>query len=271
MTGVVIPVRPGEHNPELVYALRSIAAHVPDPEVWIVGYRPSWLTGVRHIVTDPKGGKSARGCEQTRAVAFHGETPERFWWWDDDMFRLTPLTKPANWHGGPVQEWVDRFQVAGSQYAQVMRRTASLLPDNAKFWDLHVPMWLDRDQLRDTFADLPSGGWLWRTVHGNRHRLRGKSHDDVKVYRLDPIRDNGEWLSSDDTAWPRVEKWLTERFPDPSPWEASTPGPVEGVVTVDVFRWMDVRGRLRQAVKGKTVTDPAGVARGAAIGAVEVQ
>ncbi len=267
-TAVVIPVRPGERNPELVYTLRSIAAHVPAPEVWIVGYQPSWLRGVHFIPTSPRGGKSARGCEQARSVANHPDAPDKFWWWDDDMFRLAPL-KGGNWHGGPVQDWVDRFQLAGSEYATVMRRTADLLPDNGKFWDLHVPMLVDKAQLADTFTDLPSGGWLWRTVHGNRHRLRGQLHDDVKVYRLDPIKD-GDWLSSDDTAWPRVEPWLDARFPDPSPWEAYTPKDAEGVVVADMFRWTDSRGRQRNTHKGEVVRDPSAVARGVMTGAVAI-
>lgn len=271
MTGVVIPVRPGDHNPELVYTLRSIASYVPDPEVWIVGYCPRWVTGVNHLSTDPRGGKSARGCVQARTAALSDETPDRFWWWDDDMFRLAPLTKTANWHGGLVQDWVDRFSVAGSDYAQVLRRTADLLPEGARFWDLHVPMWLDKEQLRDTFRELPDGGWLWRTVHGTRHRLRGRQHDDVKVYRLDAIPDGGEWLSSDDTAWPRVERVLEARFPDPSPWETPNVGPVEGVVVADWFRWVDEQGRTRQARKGTVITDAMGVARGITTGAVVVQ
>lgn len=230
MTAVVIPVRPGEDNPELVYTLRSIAAHVDQPDVWIVGHRPAWLHDVHWIPTHPVGEKSDRGCQQTRAAATHPDVPDRFWWWDDDMYRLTPLTDTRQYHGGPIGAWLDKFEQFEGPYARALRRTAALHVDaDAVMWDIHVPFWVDdRHALADTMHDLPDGrgGWLWRTVHGNRLDLTGEQTADVKIYRDDPIPESpGPWLSSDDAAFHRMRLLLHTRFPNPSPWEGPADQP----------------------------------------------
>lgn len=259
MTAVVIPVRPGEDNQELRFALRSIAAHVSDPDVTIVGYRPRWLHGVRWIPNYPTGVmKSDRGCQQVRAAVEHPQIPEAFWWWDDDMFRLAPLPdEVGHLHGGPVADWVARFTDHESQYARALRRTAALQVDDpatARFYDLHVPFWVHTVALRDTMSLLPdrTGGWLWRTVHGNRHRYGGRPTRDVKLYFDDPIPSLGPWLSCDTVAWRRLQPVLAERFPTPSPWE----GPADQTWTVvgtyrrdDTVRELPYRAPTDQALQ----------------------
>lgn len=224
MTTIVIPVRPGEDNDELRYTLRTIAAHVHDPDVWIIGHKPLWVRDVHHLPTRPRGRKSDRGCQQTRAAANHPDLPDAWWWWDDDMYRLTPLYGPEVRHGGTITEWLDRYQTVDSHYCRALLRTAALLPDDALMYDLHLPMWIpDKQALADTMRSLPDGhgGWLWRTIHGNTHHLGGTGHPDVKVYVHQPIPDPpGQWISSDDRSFPRLRHAILEpRYPNLSPWE----------------------------------------------------
>ena len=223
-TTIVIPVRPSEHNDELRYTLRTIATHVTSPDIWLIGYQPRWITGVQHIPTRPSGAKADRGCQQTRTAATHPTTPHQFWWWDDDMYRLTPLHAPEVRHGGPITDWLDRYRHTDSHYCRALQRTARLLPPTALMYDLHVPYWVpDKTALARTMTALPDGygGWLWRTIHSNTHHAGGTGHPDVKIYDGDPIPDPpGQWISSDDHSYPRLRDTILQpRYPHPSPWE----------------------------------------------------
>jgi hypothetical protein len=75
---LVVPVREAPTNQQLRYALRSWAAHLPHGQVWIVGHKPVWLNGVRHIPTRQTGTKYANTTTAVRAACEHPEVSDTF-------------------------------------------------------------------------------------------------------------------------------------------------------------------------------------------------
>lgn len=46
---LVYVVKEGDKNPELRYSLRSVEKNLQYDKIWIVGYKPNWITGVEYI------------------------------------------------------------------------------------------------------------------------------------------------------------------------------------------------------------------------------
>lgn len=191
---LVVPVRVGAVNQQLRYALRSWAAHLPHGRVWIVGYRPPWLTGVEHIPTMQRGTKYANTTLAVRKACEHPDVSERFLLVNDDMFVMQPVEEMPVLHRGPVRE-VEAYYAAryrnGGSYLRGMRETRDLLvelghPDPLSY-ELHVPLPATKTGM---LAVLDAGRHLdvlhKRTMFGNLAQLGGERIQDVKVLSRSP-------------------------------------------------------------------------------------
>lgn len=190
---MVVPVREGATNQQLRYALRSWAAHLPHGRVWIVGYRPPWLTGVEHIPTMQRGTKYANTTLAVRKACEHPDVSEQFLLCNDDFFVMQPLPEQMPvLHRGPVRE-VERYYAsrANGKYLRGLRETRDLLvsldhPDPLSY-ELHVPLPVSKAGMLEA---LDIGAHLdvlhKRTLYGNLAGLGGERIDDVKVLHRGP-------------------------------------------------------------------------------------
>lgn len=191
---LVVPVREGAVNQQLRYALRSWAAHLPHGRVWIVGYRPPWLTGVEHIPTMQRGTKYANTTTAVRAACEHPEVSDPFILCNDDFFVMKPIEQVPVLHRGPVRE-VERYYAAryrnGGSYLRGMRETRDLLvelghPDPLSY-ELHVPLTVHKEGM---LKALDLGKHLTvlhkRSMYGNLADLGGKRTQDVKILHRGP-------------------------------------------------------------------------------------
>lgn len=227
---VVYIVRPGHVNEELRYSLRGLA-HVPHGEVWIVGHRPEWVTGVRHIFVaqqNPLHFKYENGTANLIALAEHG--PERFALFNDDFFCVEPVMgMPLPAHRGTLRALAaDR----PGRYGQMLLATAALLAEGGNpaplAYTLHKPLIMSRDGLQLTLnhglrARAGNEPLSWRSLYGNLMRLGGEYEPDVKVHAHGPIPD-GAWLSTSDASFKyhRIGKLIRAALPVPSPYEVVT-------------------------------------------------
>jgi hypothetical protein len=81
---------------ELKYSLRSLEKNLVDVEfrVWIVGDRPEWLSDEAHFIDVPCSGKSTRIDQALKryAVDHHPEINEEYFWMNDDIYIINPVT-----------------------------------------------------------------------------------------------------------------------------------------------------------------------------------
>ncbi|MFI7467419.1 hypothetical protein [Nonomuraea sp. NPDC049646] len=227
---LVIPVRQGQFNEQLRYALRSMDAHLPHRRVWIVGHRPAWLTGAEHIPTEQRGSKYANTTAAVRAACEHDGVAERFLLCNDDFFIMRPHPEGMPvLHRGPVRQVEEYYAArASGAYLRGMRETRELLAElghpEPLSYELHVPLPVDKTGMLHA---LDAGRGLdvlhKRTLYGNLAGLGGRQADDVKVLVRGPkFPRDSHWLSTmpDTFASGHVGAFIRERFPHPSRYEA---------------------------------------------------
>ncbi|MFZ3595038.1 hypothetical protein [Streptomyces sp. BH104] len=230
---LVVPVRTGETNPQLRYALRSWEAHLPHDRVWIVGYRPPWLRNVEHIESSQHGSKYQNTTAAVRAACEHPGVAETFLLCNDDMFVMRPqLHGMPVLHRGPVAD-VEELYVrrASGRYLDGMRATRQLLVDlghaDPLSYELHVPMPVDKSGMLKAL-DI---GWHLdvvhkRTLYGNLAALGGEQIEDVKVLGRSPCFDEASpFLSTLPDAFVNgmVGKHIRGAFRSPSRYESGAP------------------------------------------------
>lgn len=235
----MIPVREGEHNEELRYALRSIAAHVPHRTIWLAGHRPSWVRGVGHIPVPQVAGRKWANTRANRAAACqHPEVAERFVLWNDDMFALQPVGEIPVWHRGPVTAVIGDYRQNGqvgwtrNPYLSGLLSTLTWLRarghDEPLSYELHVPLPVHKTLFADTLRLAETLGVEAphiRTLYGNLHQLGGTEIGDVKIMdraTLPPA--NAVFVSTSDHVFNHgaVGQWIRRRLPQPCRYEQPT-------------------------------------------------
>lgn len=216
---VVYLVRSGHQNEELRHSLRSLA-NLPHGRVWLAGFQPRWTAEVGRIEVDQTAGKWANQQANLHAAASHPDVSDPFVLFNDDFFVMQPLEAVPVWHRGPFREIAPRYEGRPGEYPRRIRATAAELGGDALSYDaIHVPMTLVKQQILDTLEDL-ADGLLFRSVHGNRWRIGGSRHRDVKIARSKVLAE-GPLTSTTGRSFRTlpVGKQIRQMFPDPGRYE----------------------------------------------------
>lgn len=225
---IVYVVRPGEHNQQLRYSLRSVAAHLPHGRVWIAGYCPRWARDVGAIPVPKRATKYASSTANLRAAAEHPEVAEEFLYFNDDFFIMKPLAAAPVLHRGPVARVEAYYATRGrGQYLRGLRDTRALLAQlghpNPLSYELHVPMPMSKARLLET---LDTGAHLpvlhKRTLYGAMHSVGGQQIPDPKILTRGPrFPRSTPFLSTmpDTFTHGAVGAFVRARFPTPGPYE----------------------------------------------------
>lgn len=88
---LVYIVKEGERNDDLKYSLRSVAKFVKCDNVWIVGYKPSWVTNVRYIPVKQTENKWKNSVKNIKAACENSEISSDFILMNDDFFAIEPI------------------------------------------------------------------------------------------------------------------------------------------------------------------------------------
>ena len=242
---LICPVRPGDINEELRYALRSWEQNLILPgglELWTVGYKPSWLKPDHHIDGNHHDSMPLAVFDNiyisARAAAVSRYTECLFM--NDDFFCMDPVgaVLPVRRNETLAQQ-ITKFPGGGGLWWPTsLRLTASWLasqghstPDS---YEIHRPLvadpagmewslnqWLDNP---DPDADtVPQ----WRTVYGVLQEIEAYPVGDAK---LSP-RQTGigtPWVSTSDMSWRRYGIPVKQRFQKPSRWEAGLGSDLDG-------------------------------------------
>lgn len=223
---VLYVVGPGERNEAFRYSLRSIDRYMPGVEVFVAGYRPSWVRGVTHVPVVQQQRSWANVARVLYAACVDERTPEEFLLLNDDFFALSEVMGvPPLVHTGPLEELGEFRGWSGGWYGDALVNTMGLLSrwgvESALSYDrVHQPLPVRRDVMRGVLSDSVSvRPVLHRSLYGNvvGGGVRGV---DVKVRFRDGVLPGGGWVSTAPGAWCGLAGGVVRgMFPDPCRYE----------------------------------------------------
>lgn len=237
MTLLICPVRPGDSNEELRFAMRSWETNLVVPgglTLMTVGHCPPWVKPDNHIDGNQYKSMPLAVLDNVRLGAVEavsmGETDVVYM--NDDFFCLDPLAGllPVK-RNCSLAEHIAQFPSnAGNWWPRSLRLTASWLdsegypsPDS---YEVHRPLLAQPEGMVsaiDRWMNSPNGGMngdvpQWRTIYGVLNEVDAYPVADAKIGgKVTGV--GTPWVSTSDQNWRRYVSAMLRRFQKPSRWE----------------------------------------------------
>lgn len=231
---LICPVRPGDTNEELRFALRSWEANLildGGLTLMTVGYKPTWLEPDLHVdgnrfTSMPLAVYDNIVLGSERAAA---DGVDEVIFMNDDFFCLDPVGKVLPVHRGiTLAKHLAVFPAnAGLWWPRSLRLTASWLagegfPDPMSY-EVHRPLVASPAGMLEALhrwgpADKGDTVPQWRTAYGVINEVEAHPVVDAKL----GLRATGygtPWVSTSDQSWRRYAPQIKPRFQKPSRWE----------------------------------------------------
>lgn len=226
MTTLVYLVARHPVNESLRYSLRSVAEHMPDAEVVIAGFKPSWLVGVDHVPVPQRYRSPANQLRILDKVSTTDRLPEDFVLMNDDFFALKPVDEVKLVHNGALSDLRRSPVWSWRWYRRALEGTIKALTDQGyesplSYDRLHRPMPMKRSLIAG-LALTAGPPVLPRSMVGNlmgggTYALDCKIRDEETA--IEELDTDG-WVSTDKHSWRGVAgQQLRDRFPAKSRFE----------------------------------------------------
>lgn len=236
MTTLVCPIRPGERNEELRYALRSWETNLAGSHTLVtVGYCPRWLKPDMHVSGNRVESVSLAVWDNVHLVSTWLSQQmlglEEVLYMNDDFFAMKPVESvPFLCRDMSLDAHIASLpRHGGGWWGHSLRLTAYWLSEagfpQPTSYEVHRPLLARPEAMSDALSRWDRGYMdgvpQWRTVYGT---FMGDLHEpplavpDVKIdtAEVDP---ESEWFSTSDYSWPMVSERIARAFPQPSRWE----------------------------------------------------
>lgn len=199
---LVYPVRLGEDNQRLRYSLRSVAQHLPDAEVVLLGHCPSWVRGVVHVPFEQKA--SWHGNVPRMIRRFVERAPSEWALMNDDFFALSPSPDVEVGYVGTMAQLAVRPGFQSGWYGQAVHITRKALVAQGhtrpmSFDRVHRPLPVTNDVLGEALERVGSSDVLVRSLYGNA--VGGVETTDAKVRGYFDAIPNEGWMSTGRDSW----------------------------------------------------------------------
>ena len=213
-------------NPaELRYSLRSLD-NIPHRFVWFVGGAPEGITPDRQIKHKQQGPTKWDMIKSSMLrVTKEEELSESFFLFNDDFFVMKPFTGAwINYIDGTLAERLEQFRqenVRLNPYARTLYKAEQELKSQGATtynFDVHLPMLFEKSKIG---AIMRCYSPQMRSVYGNITKSEFVQHKDVKVYKLDEVPDDPDFISTNDSTFKdgKVGEYIRARFTTPSRFE----------------------------------------------------
>lgn len=245
---LVYIVREGERNQDLRMSLRSVEKFCNYRKIWIIGYKPSWITGVEYIHTEQKGNKWQNSNNNYLVACNCPDISEDFILMNDDFFAIKPI---INWKenvnvylgniGDEIQKYSKKDSKSRWQYA--FDYANDLLDDmkcNTRYnYESHWPIMINKKTYlefinRPEIIEFLKGRKVLhkRSIYRNLYPLENVENQklikDVKIplnrdLTVDFLQES--WLSVFDDVvdnwrkFPKLNGYLKIMFPNKSKFE----------------------------------------------------
>lgn len=229
LADIVYPVRDGDRNEELRFSLRSLEVNYPSHgQVWIVGFKPSWLINVQHIPGNGGRTENANVYHNILRAMQNTDVAENVIMMNDDFFITTPMTEIPVLFRGTLRAHLKLNSVArqpNNKWAQSLRTTRIVLQAlgfiEPLSYELHVPLPVRRQAMAETLARFthitPEAPPQWRSLYGNINQIGGTVGVDCKTYSSAAMR--VPYHSTTDSSFKYYRTKFMEMFPRPSRYE----------------------------------------------------
>jgi len=224
-TDIVYILRDRINPAELRYSLRSLE-NIPHRFVWFVGGVPEGITPDRQIKHKQQGPTKWDLIKSSMLrVTKEEELTESFLLFNDDFFVMKPFTGAwINYIDGTLAERIEQFQqenVRLNPYARTLYKAEQELKSQGATtynFDVHLPMLFEKSKIG---AIMRCYSPQMRSVYGNITKSEFKQHKDVKVYKLDEVPEDPDFISTNDKTFRdgKVGEYIRARFTTPSRFE----------------------------------------------------
>ena len=226
LNDIVYILKPEMDTEELKYSLRSVEANFPHRKVWFVGGQPK---GLKPDVALPHKQSGTDKWELIRSsmlkVVTEADLTEEFFLFNDDFFIMKPVKgkfvnyaeKTLTWRIEDLKKtypWLNRY---GRTLVKAREELKRLGCTEVNF-EVHTPMLFKKSLVPSI---LKCSSPQMRSVYGNVNGIPYTDRDDVKVYDLETVPEDADFLSTNDEIFTKgkVGEYIRECFPTPSRFE----------------------------------------------------
>lgn len=211
---------------ELRFSLRSVEKNFPHNKVWFIGAEPKGLKPDGMIKHKQTGNNKWYLIRSSMVEALNcDEISDPFFWFNDDFFIMKPVKgKFVNFIDGTLEARMDELHkdIGMTPYCRSLFQVQQELmirkkPQNN--FEVHLPMLVEKAAMKLTLKEMSVE--QIRSAYGNYCEIPTKQHKDVKVYDLETVPEDPDYLSTYDEIFRdgKVGKFIREQFPEPSRFE----------------------------------------------------
>ena len=245
---LVYIVKASEYNPDLQMSLRSVAKFCDYRNIWIIGYKPTWVKNTNHIATKQNQDKWKNSITNYLAACNCPEISENFILMNDDFFALKPIRdwrRSLNVCLGTLEEEVEKNKddikksrwKYGFDYALDILNTLNC--KNTYNYEAHLPIIINKQNFLNmmnlplirefmTTRKVLHKRSIYKNLYPEYSTAKPKIISDVKITIEKDLDDSwlqGEWLSvfdntvSNHKQFPILNNFLYTLFPSKCKYE----------------------------------------------------
>lgn len=245
---LVYIVKASEYNPDLQMSLRSVAKFCDYRNIWIIGYKPTWVKNTNHIATKQNQDKWKNSITNYLAACNCPEISENFILMNDDFFALKPIRdwrRSLNVCLGMLEEEVEKNKddikrsrwKYGFDYALDILNTLNC--KNTYNYEAHLPIIINKQNFLNmmnlpiirefmTTKKVLHKRSIYKNLYPEYPTAKPKIISDVKITIEKDLDDSwlqGEWLSvfdntvSNHKQFPVLNNFLYTLFPSKCKYE----------------------------------------------------
>ena len=219
---VVYFVKDGISNEELRYSIRSVCKNMPFNRIWIFGGCPKNIVPDVRIRVKQEGKTKWDKVRNMFIMACENkELSDYFILFNDDFFVMKPTDEIEPWYRSTLEEHIKVLHQGA--YCNLLKQVSSELGEGALSYEVHTPFIFNKKKLLKLIKDTPELHCT-RTMYGNRYKIKGTKHHDIKLFGGKPNFNYKEeiFLSTDDgSITPNHDAWryIKKQFQDKCEYE----------------------------------------------------
>lgn len=212
---------------ELIYSLRSVEKNLPHRKVWFVGGQPEGLTPDGRLIHEQVGDcKWEMIRSSMRAILDCPDITDEFYLFNDDFFVMKPVKgKFINFADKTLTYRICELkigQMRETPYTKTLikvREELKILGYDETNFEVHLPMLIDKKLMRNSINACSSP--QMRSAYGNINKIKYIEKEDVKVYDLNAVPKDADFISTNDRTFTngKVGRFIRETFTEPSRFE----------------------------------------------------
>lgn len=226
LNDIVYILKPDTDPSELIYSLRSVEANFPHRFVWFIGGQPEGLKpdrAVPHIQTGADKWEYIRSS--MLKIINEPELSPEFFLFNDDFFVMKKVTgKFVNYIDRELSDRIEELREVHpwlNPYGRTVykaREELRIIGATEHNFEVHIPMLFEKDKVNTI---LKCSSPQMRSIYGNLNQVPTKQHTDVKVYDMETVPTDADYISTNDNTFAKgkVGEYIRQTFDKPSRFE----------------------------------------------------